>query len=150
MASRRGGSDSWRAGRPTREPSSRAIAGRWLHCPECRKRLFLDRTACRQAAKTDWPSEKGIQVYRCPAQNGWHYGHARGHERSEKDTEITDWIRPDCSLGSCVEVQLFPGMVKVRSSLTPQVEVVFTGDEWAVFLGAVKAGQFDTTRLETA
>lgn len=63
---------------------------------------------------------------------------------------MADWIRPECSLGSCVEVQPFPTYVKVRSSLAPAIEVMFTADEWSTFIGAVKTGQFDLTRLTTA
>ena len=61
---------------------------------------------------------------------------------------MTVWQRPaGCESGACVEVDVNtddnPGLVFVRSSLRPHDEVFFDATEWAAFVAAVKAGQFD-------
>ncbi|MBO3744641.1 DUF397 domain-containing protein [Streptosporangiaceae bacterium NEAU-GS5] len=53
----------------------------------------------------------------------------------------------NCTGGNCVEVAPFAGQVAVRDGKTGTAGpvLVFSAAEWATFLEAVKAGQFDDT-----
>jgi hypothetical protein len=50
-----------------------------------------------------------------------------------------------CSSGGCVEVgRLADGGVAVRDAKNPeQPALLFTGQEWSVFVAGVRAGEFD-------
>jgi hypothetical protein len=60
----------------------------------------------------------------------------------------TDWRKGGYSgTGGCVDVWVQRTAVWVRNSKDPAATtVVFTRDEWEVFLAAVKAGEFDPVR----
>jgi hypothetical protein len=48
--------------------------------------------------------------------------------------------------GNCVEVAKLPNAVAVRDSKHPTgPALVFTPDEWAIFISAAKDGEFDLT-----
>jgi hypothetical protein len=47
-----------------------------------------------------------------------------------------------CDSASCLEVGHFDG-VTVRNSKEPDIHVVFTTEEWRLFLLGAKAGEFD-------
>ncbi|SMD26211.1 DUF397 domain-containing protein [Kibdelosporangium aridum] len=49
-----------------------------------------------------------------------------------------------CQPGSCVEVKITPAGVLVRDSKVDAGPVlVFTDEEWIVFIAGVRAGEFD-------
>lgn len=62
---------------------------------------------------------------------------------------MSEWLRPsNCDTNACLEAKTVLLMddstvVMVRSSTDESTKVVFTGDEWAAFLTAVKKGEFD-------
>jgi hypothetical protein len=61
-------------------------------------------------------------------------------------TTESGWVRPGtCANDACVEVKFDRtyDIVTVRASLIPQAVVDFTAQEWAEFLVAVRAGEFD-------
>jgi hypothetical protein len=50
--------------------------------------------------------------------------------------------------GNCVEVALGPGEVRIRDSKSVEaIELVVDRESWSDFVDAVKAGDFDRTRL---
>jgi hypothetical protein len=51
-----------------------------------------------------------------------------------------------CDSSACVEVGQFDG-VAVRNSKEPDTYVVFTTEEWRLFLLGVKAGEFDVDHV---
>jgi Domain of unknown function (DUF397) len=52
-----------------------------------------------------------------------------------------------CDTNSCVEVASIDGAVWLRNSQDPTRAIAFTPDEWSLFAGAVRAGEFeDLTR----
>ena len=61
------------------------------------------------------------------------------------------WQTPiGCDSGSCVEVSTDGGRVLIRDGKNPAGPVLsFTPAEWARFVTAVYAGQFDTTPTDT-
>lgn len=56
-----------------------------------------------------------------------------------------EWRKPShCDTGACAEVRTWPsGHRTIRNSTTPIEVVTFTADEWAAFITAAKAGEFD-------
>jgi Domain of unknown function (DUF397) len=60
------------------------------------------------------------------------------------DRSRAEWRKSTRSgaTGDCVEVAFVDGVVGVRDSKNPTGPVlVFTGDEWAVFIVSVRSGQ---------
>lgn len=58
------------------------------------------------------------------------------------------WKRSSfCESNGCVEVRMSPGAVRLRNSLQdiPYAgrSLLFTHEEWRVFVAGVKAGEFD-------
>lgn len=55
-----------------------------------------------------------------------------------------EWKRPSlCSDAACVEVKIKTNQVRLRSSDFPQAELGFSHQEWAAFIKAAKAGEYD-------
>ncbi len=57
--------------------------------------------------------------------------------------QLTWHTGSQCDDGSCVEIAVTGEDVLVRSSLSPDVLLTLTRDEWAVFLASAKEGYFD-------
>lgn len=58
----------------------------------------------------------------------------------------TTWHKPSFSSATnCVEVRQDPGTgeVMVRNTEAPGVALIFPPTDWAPFVGAVKAGEYD-------
>lgn len=52
-----------------------------VQCRTCTKWAYPDRKSAKHAMKTLHSAERGMQVYRCPTENGsWHIGHC--HRRN--------------------------------------------------------------------
>lgn len=62
-----------------------------------------------------------------------------------KERETVMWHRATCSDAACVEVQLAPFAVHVRSSEAPRDVLTFTIPEWDAFIAGVKLGEFEIT-----
>ncbi|MGS2642478.1 DUF397 domain-containing protein [Streptosporangium sp. G12] len=64
------------------------------------------------------------------------------------DFPQANWRKSSRSQGTtdnCVEVAFISGLVAVRDSKDPGgAMLVFSPDDWTVFLGRVKTGDFDT------
>jgi hypothetical protein len=62
----------------------------------------------------------------------------------QRETDLTFERSSFCSVGACVEVAFDRGgAVAIRDSRHVDQILSFTGDEWAVFVAGVKAGEFD-------
>jgi hypothetical protein len=63
-------------------------------------------------------------------------------------TPALDWHKASfCQTGECVEIAAYNDAVLMRSSAQPESGYVFfTPEEFTLFLGAAKAGEFDFTR----
>jgi hypothetical protein len=48
-----------------------------------------------------------------------------------------------CESSMCVEVASIHGHAAMRDSTDPDVRLVFGASQWAAFLAAVRAGEFD-------
>jgi hypothetical protein len=61
-------------------------------------------------------------------------------------TDLLTWVKSGrCDTANCVEATAIGDeTVAIRSSLATQDTLRVTRDEWAAFLIAVKAGDFDT------
>lgn len=62
------------------------------------------------------------------------------------DLPDAQWRKPskcDNSGPNCVEVLLVDGHASVRNSQRPETVAGFDRDEWALFIDAVKAGEYD-------
>jgi len=54
------------------------------------------------------------------------------------------WIRARrCSSSACVEVAATDEFIHLRASECPDLEILFTHDEWIAFIGGVRDGDFD-------
>ena len=57
---------------------------------------------------------------------------------------MTSWQRSSfCSAGGCPEVARRGGRVEIRDSQRQAEVAWFSEEDWALFLAAVKAGEFD-------
>jgi len=57
---------------------------------------------------------------------------------------VMAWRRPSyCSSGECAEIAALDGIIALRSSTAPGIEVRYTADEWKALVMAIKAGEFD-------
>lgn len=55
-----------------------------------------------------------------------------------------EWRKPSqCTDGACVEVKIKTNQVRLRSSDFTQAELGFGLQEWAAFIRAAKAGEYD-------
>lgn len=54
------------------------------------------------------------------------------------------WRKPNrCTTGVCPEVDIRDDLVRVRSTIHPDVVVTFTPSEWDDLVAAIKAGEYD-------
>jgi hypothetical protein len=61
----------------------------------------------------------------------------------QRDTVAMGWRKSsECVNGECVEIAHRPGTVLLRRSGEPGV-LEFTASEWAVFVSALRRGEFD-------
>jgi len=57
---------------------------------------------------------------------------------------MSEWQRPsECSDAACVEVRRMEVGVQIRVSAEPIYVLRAKSEEWAAFVAAVKAGEFD-------
>ena len=61
------------------------------------------------------------------------------------DDELSFERSSYCSSSCCLEVAMVPrtGKIFVRNSQEPGTRIVFSEDEWRVFLAGVKSNEFD-------
>ena len=66
-------------------------------------------------------------------------------------TPALDWHRSSlCQTGECVEISDYNNTVLMRNSTQPESGCIsFTKEEFSMFVGAVKAGEFDLARRLT-
>lgn len=54
-------------------------------CQRCQHGTYDTRRAARRAARRHHPNDPGLNAFRCPFGNGWHYGHDNPWLRDQPD-----------------------------------------------------------------